>query len=173
MKSKFWFYITLLLSCWLGIPVAQAGNLNWIINGKAEHLGKPVDGTTSRFNENNWGFGFQYDYDLIDHKWLPFVTASGFSDSLHNPSFYGGGGYLRRYRVGIPAGHFLNLDVGGILFLMTREDFMHNNPFPGVLPVLSVGSDKVAVNITYIPKVHPKLVPLWFFQLKVSSSLFQ
>jgi hypothetical protein len=38
--------------------------------------------------------------------------------------------------------------------------------------VLSVGTKNVALNITYVPKVEPKSVPLWFFQLKVSLNSF-
>ena len=41
-------------------------------------------------------------------------------------------------------------------------------PFPGVLPAFSLGNRKMALNLTYIPKVHPKLIPLWFSQLKVA-----
>ncbi len=41
------------------------------------------------------------------------------------------------------------------------------------LPALSVGTERVSMNITYIPKVDPKAVPLWFFQLKINLSGFR
>jgi len=55
---------------------------------------------------------------------------------------------------------------------MVRKDFKNGDPFPGVLPVLSVGTKNVALNITYVPKVEPKAEPLWFLQLKVSLNSF-
>ena len=141
----------------------HAGQLNLIVNGKAIHLGVPTGMT---MNEENWGLGLQYDYELIDDKWIPFATISGFIDSLDNPSYYAGGGILRRYSVGQYKEKTLHFDIGAIAFLMTREDHKNNEPFPGVLPVFSFGSRKAAINITYIPKIQPKLVPLWFLQLK-------
>ena len=165
------FSIIIVFCCLLAAPMsALAGQFSWILNGKAIHLGEPAG---THFNEKNWGLGVQYDFDLVNGKWLPYVTASGFKDSLRNPSYYAGGGYLRRYRFSLATSGTMNFDVGAIAFLMTREDFKHNRPFPGILPVASIGTDRVAVNLTYIPKVHPKLVPLWFFQLKIATSLFQ
>jgi len=73
------------------------------------------------------------------------------------------------YRFQFDSAH---VDVGAVGFLMVRKDFKNGDPFPGVLPVLSVGTKNVAVNITYVPKVEPKAVPLWFFQLKISLNSF-
>lgn len=144
---------------------AQANQLNLIINGKAIHLGLPKGAT---MNEKNWGLGLQYDYALINNKWMPFTTISGFIDSMKQPSYYAGGGLLRRYPVGRRNGATINLDAGIIAFLMTRDDYKNHQPFPGILPAFSFGTDKVAINLTYIPKVQPKLMPLWFLQLKLA-----
>jgi len=140
-----------------------AEQLNLIINGKALHLGVPAGKT---MNEKNWGLGLQYDFDLINDKWLPFTTVSGFIDSMKHPSYYAGGGIMRRYSAGRYHGQTLNLDAGIIAFIMTRDDYKNRRPFPGILPALSFGTRKAAVNLTYIPKVHPKQIPLWFFQIK-------
>lgn len=157
-------YSLLALSLIIGSPALHAGQLNLIINGKAIHLGGP---TGTVMNENNWGLGLQYDYDLIDDKWLPIAMASGFIDSVNQPSYYAGGGLLRRYNIGQYQDNPLFFDVGIIAFLMTRNDHNNNEPFPGLLPAFSFGTQKVALNLTYIPKIHPKLIPLWFLQLKV------
>ena len=143
---------------------SAADELSLLVNGKALHLGVPDD---KHLNEKNWGLGLQYDWDLKDSKWIPFATASGFIDSNKNPSYYAGGGALRRFEYG-----GVHADLGAIAFLMTRENFKHDRPFPGVLPVLSIGAGRVALNMTYIPKVEPKAVPLWFFQLKIGMSSF-
>ena len=142
---------------------AQAGQLSLLLNGKAVHLDESqgVD-----FNEENWGAGLHYDFTTEESNWVPFVTASGFKDSNGNPSYYAGGGTMRRFHFGEPEGS-LHLGLGVVAFLMVRKDFENDDPFPGILPVATIGNDRFAVNMTYIPKVDPKMVPILFFQLRI------
>lgn len=161
------FAIRALALCWgvymLAAPAA-AGNLSLLINGKAIHL-EEKPGVT--YNERNWGAGLQYDFDPVAQgRWVPFLTASGFSDSNENPSYYAGGGAMRRYAVG-PDSWDAHAELGIVAFLMTRKNFNDGDPFFGALPVASVGTERVALNMTYIPKVDPKMVPILFFQIKV------
>jgi len=142
---------------------ARAEQWSLLLNGKAVHLEKPAG---THYNEENWGAGVQYDFNMTDSSWIPFVSASGFKDSNGNPSYYAGGGTMRRFSSG-EGKNSLHLDAGVVAFLMTRKNYRNGSPFPGLLPVVSIGSDRVALNITYIPKVDPKLVPILFFQLKV------
>lgn len=161
------FAIRMLALCWclcmLAGPAA-AGDFSLLINGKAIHLDS-APGVT--YNERNWGAGLQYEFDPVaDGRWVPFLSASGFLDSNENPSYYAGGGAMRRYPVG-PAGWNTHFDLGVIAFLMTRENFHDGDPFFGALPVASFGTRRLALNMTYIPKVDPKMVPILFFQIKV------
>lgn len=149
--------------------VAQAVELNLLVNGKAHHfenrLGVP-------YNENNWGAGLQYDFDSAPgSNWVPFLIASGFKDSNNNMSYFAGGGYLHRskFTVGELPMHF---DAGAVAFLMTRKNFKGGAPFPAILPVVSVGTDRVAVNISYVPQVEPKSSDLLFFHLKLNVGSF-
>lgn len=151
------------LTALLVSPVSHAEQLSLLINGKAIHLGK-LDGV--KFNEDNWGAGFQYDFDATADNWIPFVTASGFIDSNKNPSYYAGGGALKRFNLGSSGGGY-HVDLGGIAFVMTREEFNNERPFFAVLPAMAFGTDRLAVNISFIPKVDPKTVALIFFQIKV------
>jgi len=151
------------------MPTAHADDLSLLLNGKAYHLKDAPAGTT--FNEKNWGAGIQYDFTEGGSNWIPFVTASGFLDSHKNPSYYAGGGMMRRFKVE-DSDIGLYTDVGLVGFLMTRENFKNNKPFPGILPVITIGTQYVAMNITYIPKVDPKMVALFFFQLKVNVISF-
>src|SRR3990172_6225241 len=102
---------------------------------------------------------------------IPFLTASGFIDSFDNPSYYAGAGLVRRMRFN-DSRDSMHFDVGVVGFLMTRQDYKEGDPFFGMLPALSFGTRRHAVNITYIPKVDPKMVALWFFQLKISTDNF-
>lgn len=160
--------LVLLLFYTLFFNMANAGNLSLLVNGKSWHLNPPRD---TEYNENNWGAGIQYDLESNSRKWIPFLTASGFIDSFDNPSYYTGAGFVRRM-------HFdqrkdsKHIDAGLIGFFMTRKDFKGGDPFFGMLPVLSFGTRQYAVNMTYIPKVDPKMVALWFFQFKISIDNF-
>ena len=153
------------LSILAGTLPVHAEGFSIVLNGASVHI-NPLP--TQDFNEENWGLGFQYDFAAINKRWIPFISASGFQDSLDNTSYYAGGGVMRR----LIKSDNLNIDAGLIAFMMTREDYKDNDPFPGILPVFSIGNEKIALNITYIPKVHPKIVPVWFFQLKVPLSNF-
>lgn len=148
---------------------AGAGNTSLILNGKSVHLSPPAN---SNFNEENWGLGIQHDFEPVREHWIPFVTASGFKDSNKDTSYYAGGGLVRRLSLS-SLHRELHFDVGLVGFVMTRKDYNNNDPFVGALPVFSVGTERIALNFTYIPKVHPKIVPIWFFQLKVSLDNFK
>lgn len=141
---------------------SMADSLHLVINGKAIHE------TKKNFNEENWGLGFEYNFVEEEH-WIPFVTGSYFSDSLSNTSTYFGGGSKRRFQLETDK-HGWHIDVGVVAFLMTRKDYQHNKPFFGALPFVSVGTDRFAVNVTYIPKVAPKFVSLVFFQATVKMA---
>lgn len=152
----------------LYLNMAYAGNLSLLVNGKAFHMSPPGN---VEYNEENWGVGVQYDLEPVHSKWVPFLTASGFIDSFDNPSYYTGAGLVRRthFNERMDGMHF---DAGVIGFLMTRKDFKGGDPFFGALPALSLGTRRYAVNMTYIPKVDPKMVALWFFQFKISTDNF-
>lgn len=164
-KIKFAFIVFgfLILS-----PSVWAGELSVLVNGWAKHIDVPAN---VKYNEKNWGGGFQYDYDRMGEHWVPFLTASGFKDSENNMSYYAGGGVMRRFDVA-PSLDNLYVDVGLVGFVMTRKTYKDNDPFLGALPAATIGTDHIAVNITYVPKVHPKLVPLWFFQIKIPLAKF-
>ena len=146
----------------------QADQLHLLLNGKAKHV-NPRPNTD--YNERNWGGGFEFDYGRRTSLWVPFVTVSGFIDSMENPSYYAGGGLLRRYLMSRKLDD-MHVDVGMVSFVMTRQDFYDGRPFLGALPVLSIGTNKLALNVTYIPALNEKMSRLWFMQLKVSSNNF-
>ena len=150
------FFLLALMATLLSAQ-AQADTLGVIINGTAIHLD---DGD---WNEQNWGTGIQYEFDTSS-AWTPYLSLSGFIDSNHHNSYYAGGGYKRRIKSLSSRDGGGRTEVGAIAFLMTRKDYLDNSPFFGALPVLTVGSGKLDINVTYIPAVDPKLVELFFIQ---------
>lgn len=152
----------LLLTC-ATLP-AVADELALVINGKAIHL---KDGN---YNEENWGLGINYDFAERDN-WVRFVHGSTFKDSSNHTSNYLGGGTKRRFHLETDLDGW-HADVGVIAFLMTRQDYHNNNPFPGALPFVAVGKGWFTLNATYIPSISPKHVPLLFFQAMVRIAEF-
>lgn len=150
------------------LPEARAssmdGSYHMIVNGRSYHMDKASNG--QKFNENNYGSGIEYEFSrAYGSRWVPFVTSSAFSDSFNNLSYYAGGGNARRFFIR-NGWHF---DIGYFGFLMARKDMNNYEPFPGVLPVASLGTRNVSVNMTYVPPVKEGLVQLLFFQLKIST----
>ena len=152
------------LAAGLMAGTAVAGETSLLVNGKAIH----INANGKNLNEKNWGLGLQYDWNLVDTRWVPYAMVSGFSDSNKNPSYYAGGGVLRRFQ-----SNNFHFEAGAIGFVMTRKNYKNDKPFLGVLPAFSVGTKQFAVNMTYIPKVDPKMVALVFFQLKINLSNFR
>lgn len=139
---------------------ANAGEVHLILSGTAIHADNSLN-----LNEENWGLGFEYDFDMRN-QWIPFVTAVSFSDSNRNNSNYFGGGSKRRFLLGQnPDG--LHLDLGVVGFMMKRRGFNNDAYFPGVLPFASVGNKWLAINMTYVPKIDPKMVEFIYFQAMV------
>ena len=89
------------------------------------------------FNEVNPGLGFEYG------RFGRFLTAGILRDSGKNLSWYSGGGFrgsLNRY---IHGGLFL-----GIVHRKNR------GIIPAVLPSLTIGTQKLGVNLVYVPEIE-------------------
>lgn len=159
MKCLF-FFASLIVMC----PLGQAGELHLIVSGKVIHF------SSRSYNENNWGLGFEYDFEKRNN-WLPLITAVSFKDSNDQTSNYLAGGAKRRFLLSNDS-KGLHIDAGIVGFLMTRHDYKNNQPFPGVLPFASIGNHWAAVNITYVPKIRPKMVAFVYFQLMFKLAEF-
>jgi len=150
----------------------SAGTFNAVVNGKSHHFDSSYD-----WNEDNVGLGLEYEFEQRS-AWKKIAMANGFRDSTNNMSYMAGAGLLRRiYETDKLAGFYVYAGVNA--FLMTREDVGGSKPFPGILPSISIGNDKVGFNLTYMPRkaveeatnstaVDPTLSGILFLQFKVS-----
>jgi len=132
------------------------------------------------WNEDNWGLGVEREFSSSTSPWVKVALANGFSDSTGNPSYMAGGGLKRRFYV---RSRDFYVDLGGVAFLMTRENVNGDRPFPGVLPAATFGFKRVALNVTYMPegvvdsvtnskKYDPSMEGVFFLQVKLDASLF-
>ncbi len=154
---------------------AQAQDWSLVLNGKSVHVNSSKD-----WNEQNWGLGLEREFDG-QARWVKVAVVNGFRDSQDEMSYMAGGGIKRRFRLdSLMDGFFVDLGVVG--FLMTRQDVRNNDPFPGILPAMTVGTRRVALNVTYlsehmmdsatnVTRVDPTVSGLVFLQLKLDPRL--
>jgi hypothetical protein len=176
MQRGIWIVgVAVLLTTFAGGADAQSnGSWDVVLNGRAVHMN-----AAREWNEDNWGLGIEREFASTS-PWIKVALANGFQDSMGNPSYMAGGGIKRRFNLG--SGDF-HVDLGGVAFVMTREDVNGNEPFPGVLPAATFGFKRVAVNLTYMPEAvvdrvtnskryDPSMEGVFFLQIKLDSSLF-
>ena len=163
--------VTLVLALLLTSSPVLAGKSHAIVNGKSYHFNASYD-----WNEDNYGFGLEHEFEQKS-AWKKVVMANGFRDSTDHMSYMAGAGLHRRlFETHKLAGFYVYAGINA--FVMTRND-TGGDPFPGILPSLSVGNTKFGVNLTYLPKqaveattnsriVDPTLSGILFMQFKVS-----
>lgn len=143
---------------------ATAEELHIIVSGKANHY------PDQKFNEDNSGWGFEYDFDKRGN-WIPFVTGASFLDSNRQTSKYLGAGAKQRYRLGWGFSDF-HLDAGVFAFLTRRHDIKNNDPFLAALPFISLGNSWTAINMTYVPKIGPNSIAFTYYQISFKLVAF-
>lgn len=155
---------------------ASAQDWNLVINGKSIHVDADKD-----WNEANWGLGIEREFDVQSH-WVKVALVNGFKDSQNAMSYMAGGGIKRRFRM-TSISRDAYVDLGVVAFMMTRQDVRNNEPFPGLLPAMTIGSRNFAVNLTYLPgrfadeatnirRVDPQVSGILFVQFKISPGMF-
>jgi len=138
----------------------QAGQWAVLVNGHAMHLEETKKGSD---NEDNYGLGIEYGF-TSSGRLRPFLFANGFRDSNEDPSYAVGGGYRLRL-----IDRAIYLDGGFAAMLMTRHDYRDGDPFPALLPVVTIGVGAIGMNVLYAPDIGPT-VPLIFFQLRIAPA---
>jgi len=166
--------LSIVLLATLPVTTAFAGDLSLVINGRSHHFDSSYE-----WNENNYGLGLEYQFETTS-RWKRIVMANGFTDSNDRMSYMAGAGLHRRLlETDRLAGFYI--DAGINAFIMTREDYNDNNPFPGLLPSLSFGNRYGGFNLTYLPGeaiqdmvnadfVDPTISGVLFVQFKLSLS---
>jgi len=153
---------------------AMAGEFSAVFNGKSYHLG-----ATENWNEDNYGLGVEYEF-ASESRWKSRLMVNGFRDSNDDMSYMAGVGLHRNLFASDRLRGFY-IDAGLNAFLMTRKDVNNNQPFPGILPSLTVGNEYVGFNLTYLPKqaveklydqqmIDQSISGIVFLQFKVSIS---
>ena len=163
-----------LIAVLVAVPAApaKAGSFNAIVNGKSYHFNSSYD-----WNEDNLGLGVEHEFASTS-AWRTTLMANAFRDSTASMSYMAGGGLHRRlFETERLSGFYISAGVNA--FVMTRSDVGNNKPFPGILPSVSIGNEKIGFNLTYLPRkaveattsstmVDPTISGILFVQFKVS-----
>lgn len=167
--SRFFSLIPIVAApAWLFSSVACAGQWNLLMSDRG---GAVVEnGRSSTRIENKVG-GIQYDFGGARQPWITFVVASGFVDTNLDSAYYAGGGLAKRILVTENRDNF-HLDAGLLGGVMHRPDYNDGEPFLKAIPILSVGTHAVSLNIAYIPKVGSEISDFWLFQFKLAKRSF-
>ena len=151
---------------------AFAGKFSAVLNGKSYHFNSTYD-----WNDNNFGLGIEHEFDSKS-AWRTTVMANGFRDSTDKMSYMAGAGLHRRiFETERLSGFYVYAGLNA--FVMTRDDVDNSKPFPGILPSVSIGNEKLGFNLTYLPRqaveattqsnvVDPTISGIVFVQFKMS-----
>ena len=138
---------------WLDKTKAHLGDL-WQ-NGAGEvyvplhthHLRNAYDRSKiAGYQETPYGLGYGRGKLDADGDWAG-MHVMAFQDSHFKPSYVAGYTFEKIWR---PVADW-RVGGGYTAFLMTRSDVGHYVPFPGVLPVASIGYKSASVEMTYVP----------------------
>lgn len=131
------------------LDIYNNGDLSILLSGYARHGRNTY--TPERIKELNelaWGIGFSNSMrDKKDNEELIYGLA--ISDSHFAPQFMAGYAYQWMK----PLGDRFEAGLGVTGLLISRTDYFHGVPFPGILPVASIGSRGTKLMAAYIPRV--------------------
>jgi palmitoyl transferase len=98
------------------------------------------------YREESWGGGWGKGIHDEDGDWQG-LYGMAFLDSHGHVEPIAGYGFQKIGHVGTS----LRFGAGYTAFLTARQDIFHYIPFPGILPLASVGYGKATLYATYIP----------------------
>jgi hypothetical protein len=151
---------------------AMAGKSSAVLNGRSYHFNSTYD-----WNEDNFGLGLEHEFES-ESAWRTTIMANGFRDSTDNMTYMAGAGLHRQlFSTDRMSGFYVYAGLNA--FIMAREDVENSKPFPGILPSVSIGNEKIGFNLTYLPRqavevttqaeiVDPTISGILFIQFKVS-----
>ena len=141
------------------------GSSSIVINGISKHFDVNEDSFPNGVNEKNFGLGYEFNFEKAPDQSIEWLVNSGFfKDSLSGTAFYAGGaGLIKVVQLGS-----LHLKLGFEASGFYSSEYNQGRPFIAMMPIMNVGTDKISLNITVIPKVSQFIdAGVVFAQLKI------
>jgi hypothetical protein len=126
------------------------GSSSIVINGTSKHFDVTETSFPNGVNEKNFGLGYEFNFEKSPDKSIEWVVNTGFfKDSLNGTALYAGGAGLINV-VQLDSVHLkLGIEASGFY----SSEYNQGRPFVALMPIFNLGTDKISVNITIIPKV--------------------
>ena len=125
------------------------GRLSMVLSGEAHHgRGTYTPAKIDSFTEKVWGLGMSKELrdDKGNEEDISFVVMA---DSHYSPQITAGYGY--QWMQGL--GNNWEVGAGYTAGLISRADIFGGAPFPGILPLVTIGTRDTKLLISYIPKL--------------------
>jgi Antimicrobial peptide resistance and lipid A acylation protein PagP len=139
-----------------------------VLNGVSKHFNVDSKYDNAPLNEKNWGLGIEYQFPHKASDSLRWMVNLGqFHDSFNTNAFYAGGaGLYDLYRK-----NYWYVQTGIQLAFFNSPSYNGGTPFVAPLPIISLGTDAVAANITIIPRLNQIMdAGVVFMQFKVKMN---
>lgn len=125
------------------------GKTNLLLSGYAHHGRNTYTPERIReFNENAWGLGIAKTLRNSDGN-EEYLFGMAISDSHYDPQLMAGYAYQWIW----PIAGKLEFGAGWTAMLISRSDTWDGLPFPGALPLISVGTPDAKLMAAYIPRI--------------------
>ncbi len=125
------------------------GRLSMILSGEAHHgRGTYTPEKIDSFTEKVWGLGMSKELrdDKDNEQSISFVVMA---DSHYSPQLTAS--YNYQWMKGL--GGNWEVGAGYTAGLFSRADILGGAPFPGILPLLTIGTRENKLLISYIPRI--------------------
>ena len=131
------------------LDIYNNGERSIMLSGYARHgRNTYTPERIKELNERAWGLGFSNSIrDTKDNE--ESIYGLAISDSHFKPQFMAGYAYQWMK----PLGDRFEAGLGVTGLLISRTDYFGGIPFPGALPVASIGTRKTKLMAAYIPRV--------------------
>lgn len=136
------------------------------VPSQCREVNREVSTTDEQYNEDNTGYGLLYEFDKRKNV-IPYVTFGKYIDSFDTDATYLSAGASKRIILSRQLDN-LHFEFGGALTLIKSTSYREGRPILTFMPVLSLATDMVGLNLSYIPKINNTTTHVFFIQMKVS-----
>lgn len=122
--------------------------------------------TEKSYNEKNLGLGLIYEFDQTK-RFIPYVSIGQYRDSYDSNAYYMSSGASRRHMISRKLDN-LHFEYGGAITLIQSQSYLGGKPVLTFMPVLTLATDSVGINLSYVPKINDETTHVFFLQLKTT-----
>jgi len=129
-------------------------------------LNRETSTVTKKYNEDNSGFGLVYEFKRKNNT-VPYISVGQFRDSFETDARYISGG-LNKYISLNKKFDNLHLEYGGVISVIDSPSYANGRAIVTFMPVLSISTDTIGINLTFLPKINNRTTNVFFIQIETT-----